>query len=70
MTLREYLLQNDLSTQQFANLLNRPHRTVVKWVTGETDITLRDAFNVLLITDGYVSPHDFLEEMEIRDKAH
>jgi hypothetical protein len=43
---------------------------VVKWVTGETDITLRDAFNVLLITDGYVSPHDFLEEIEIRDKAH
>lgn len=70
MTLREYLIEHDLTTREFSRLVDRPHRTVVKWVTGETDISLRDAYRVLLITDGNVSPHDFLDEYVIRDSTH
>ena len=70
MTLREYLQQNDMSYRQFARLVNRNHTTVLRWITGETEIGLRDAYRVLVITDGKVCPHDVVEEYEIRENIH
>lgn len=70
MTLREYLQMTDMTLRDFAKLLNKDHTTVYRWIKGETDISLRDAYKVLLITDGYVCPHDFMEEIEKRESTH
>ena len=70
MTLHEYLLEHQISQREFARLVNRSHKTVNNWVSGKTDISLKDAYCVLLVTDGYVCPHDFLEQAEARERAH
>lgn len=70
MTLREYLQLHDMSVREFARLISKDHKTVVNWITGNTDISLRDAYKVLSITDGYVCPHDFIEEYEKRASTH
>lgn len=70
MTLREYLEMTDTSLREFARLINKPSSTVQRWISGENDISLRDAYKVLLFTDGYVCPHDFMEEIEKRESTH
>lgn len=70
MTLREYLQLHDMSARQFARLMERDHKTVVRWLNGTSEIGLRDAYKVLVITDGYVCPHDFIEEYENRVNTH
>ena len=70
MTLKDYLLEHDLSSRQFAILMNKSHPTVLRWITGETEISLRDSYKVLVVTDGLVCPHDFIDEMDSRDFAH
>tara|TARA_S200002703_G_scaffold126560_2_gene113061 strand:- start:1289 stop:1501 length:213 start_codon:yes stop_codon:yes gene_type:complete len=70
MTLREYLEMTDTSLREFARLINKPRSTVQRWISGENDISLRDAYKVLLFTDGYVCPHDFMEEIEKRESTH
>lgn len=70
MTLKDYLLEHDLSSRQFAILINKSHPTVLRWITGETEISLRDSYKVLAVTDGLVCPHDFINEMETRESAH
>ena len=70
MTLREYLEMTDTSLREFARLIDKPSTTVFRWINGDTDISVRDAYKVLLITDGYVCPHDFMEEIEKRESTH
>ena len=70
MTLDEYLKLNEMSVREFARLIDRPHQTVSRWVRGENDISLRDAYRVLVVTDGVVCPTDFMKEYEERSMLH
>jgi len=70
MTLIEYLKMNDMSVRDFAKLANVSKSTVQRWLTSSSDISLRDAYKVLSITDGFVCPHDFIEEYEKRASTH
>lgn len=70
MTLREYLETNDISYDEFAKMMGCGRSTIYRWVSGESDITVRDAYKVLWVTDGFVCPHDFIEEIHLRESSH
>ena len=70
MTLQYYLLENNISIREFAKLMDKPHNTVFRWVNGITEIPLREAYKVLIITDGIVCPHDFIQQYSYKDSIH
>lgn len=69
MLLRTYLAQNDLSPAAFGVLVGASEHGVRKWISGERTPRPDAQRKIIEITNGAVTPNDFLSSAQPQEAA-